>query len=84
MANSKTTLATAEGAFLAGKALFEQWKANFEVQWYQPHMDTLYGAAANKLQQLPPEVQTQSRQTNPDAWSQVDKLVRRQKNARID
>lgn len=62
------TIAQAEDAFLEGQANFEEWKEDFERNWFQPLGRTLM---ASVLASMDPETMQKLAEINPDAFAQV-------------
>ncbi len=64
----------AEDAFLSGEADFQEWRDQFEAQWYAPLGRSLIGGM---IQSLPPEVLAQLRQQLPGQMMQLDEMIGR-------
>lgn len=69
-------ISNVESAWLRAVNKFEGWKAQFEQGYSAPVGEMGVNLLMRKLQALPPELQTQSRQRNPDAWGVIDKNVK--------
>jgi len=67
-------LSNIESAWLTAVDRFERWRARFDAQFYAPASKTMLGMMTDQLSQLPPEVQQISRQMNPQAWKDVDRM----------
>ena len=65
-------IVNAESAYLDGRAKFEEWKINFEREWYRP-----YGIQALRIlvNTLTEEQKTELRQADPEAYDYVMKRV---------
>lgn len=67
-----TTIADVEDAFLEGSTQFEEWKAEFDRQFFEPLRDTITAIA---IQSLTPEQRAALRDMNPIAYDAVSKRL---------
>lgn len=76
-------LSNIESAWLRATARFEKWRGEFDKKFYAPASDTMLNMITSQLQQLPPEVQQMSRQINPQAWREFDRMTAERKNKEV-
>jgi hypothetical protein len=62
----------AEDAYLSGHSEFMEWQAEFQALWYGPLMMSTLRALMGTL---PPEVHSQLRSHNPQAYDTVMQMM---------
>ncbi len=62
----------AESAYLKGKAWFDEWKDEHEMNWYKPQIIDLMGTMLNTMP-------LQGRIMAPEATAQIERIYRQQR-----
>ncbi len=70
MAN--VNISDAQNAYLYAKAMFEEWKIEFETLWYQPEIETMTLMLYNTLT---PEQKEMFKQLHPKEAETIEKLM---------
>ena len=67
-----TDITNAESAYLAGKANFEEWKAKFEAEWFEP---LGIDAIRTLVDSMPDEAKAELRAQDEEAYDYVMEMV---------
>ena len=69
---------TAEDAWLEGKASFEEWRQQFEADWFEPLSASMWGMLFARMS---PEEHVALRQMNPQAYDMISAIIKGGTNA---
>jgi len=61
-----------EDVYLMAKAKFENWREQFEREYYSDVMATYANLGVSMVENLPEDLKTLSRQINPEAWRKLE------------
>lgn len=62
-------IADAQNSYLHGKSTFEEWKAQFLLNWSLPIIEMQIAMTIDALKKLPPEIAGPLQQADPQAWA---------------
>ena len=62
-----------EDVYLLARAKFEQWRDQFEREYYSDVFSTYANMGISMVENLPDDLKAYSRQINPDAWEKLEK-----------
>jgi len=61
-----------EDVYLMAKAKFENWREQFEREYYSDVMATYANLGVSMVENLPEDLKALSRQINPEAWRKLE------------
>jgi hypothetical protein len=65
-------IATAEDAWLDGKAFVKEWQAEFDREWFEPMANTMMQLLWAKM---PPEQHLALQQANPEMYARITQML---------
>ena len=77
-----TSVRDARDAQLGGKAIYEQWRDDFELLWLDiTAEEMILEAVGDMMERIPPEVHDKLREMDPQAYDETMDLLEGGRNA---